>query len=368
MAQHTSFFRAIGITRQWLLLGLLGTLSACGPERSDAPPSGRSVFNEPLPNGNTFACSTCHALSEPADDGFRRPGHPFTGVLNRSNYKNGRLETFLEAANSCRDDWMGLQEPWGLDNAAYLALKAYLDLETSISGPEISFTIKDISDINLTATGNPDTGQTLFNQTCAICHARDAVGSDRALALIGSRLSLQEITERVRTSGPQQSTSYAGLTGGRMPFWSAERLTDKELADIAAFVLANDPTPAASTTETPTQTRRRRCAPSHERVGKTAVLSGRRRINGTATIVDDCTIRIDNFDFDGGGIDVRIYGGLNGNYDDGFAMGENLVRSTGYFGETLTVQLPPGRTLDEVDGISVWCIPIEVSFGEGTFE
>ena len=103
-------------------------------------------------------------------------------------------------------------------------------------------------------------------------------------------------------------------------------------------------------------------------MGQTATLSGRNRVGGTATIVDNCTIQIDNFNFDGGGIDVRIYGGLNGNYDDGFSMGTNLVRSSGYFGETLTVQLPPGRTLDEVDGISVWCIPIEVSFGEGTFE
>jgi hypothetical protein len=31
------------------------------------------------------------------------------------------------------------------------------------------------------------------------------------------------------------------------------------------------------------------------------------------------------------------------------------------------ITLPSGRSLDEVDGLSVWCVPVGVSFGDGLF-
>jgi hypothetical protein len=30
--------------------------------------------------------------------------------------------------------------------------------------------------------------------------------------------------------------------------------------------------------------------------------------------------------------------------------------------------LPEGRTLDELDGISIWCVAVGVDFGSGRFE
>ena len=88
----------------------------------------------------------------------------------------------------------------------------------------------------------------------------------------------------------------------------------------------------------------------------------------TATIVNDCTIRIDDFFFDGNGIDVRIYAGLGGDYDGGFAITGDLFNfPTGYNGATVYAVLPEGRTLDDLDGISVWCVTAKVDFGSGTF-
>src|ERR1041384_6211788 len=56
---------------------------------------GRDVYEEPLSDGNTFSCKTCHALSEPSDDGLRRPGHPIGNATRRSRWKQGKVTNFL---------------------------------------------------------------------------------------------------------------------------------------------------------------------------------------------------------------------------------------------------------------------------------
>ena len=42
--------------------------------------------------------------------------------------------------------------------------------------------------------------------------------------------------------------------------------------------------------------------------------------------------------------------------------------STPYDGETITATLPPGRTLEELGAVSIWCVDIPVDFGSGTFQ
>ncbi|MGB5312832.1 MAG: hypothetical protein WBN38_12255 [Polyangiales bacterium] len=73
---------------------------------------------------------------------------------------------------------------------------------------------------------------------------------------------------------------------------------------------------------------------------------------------------------DGAGIDVRFYRGLGGNYAAGFSMSyEDLRRPEGYDGsEAVYAQLPEDRTLDDLDGISAWCVPVAASFGDGLFQ
>jgi hypothetical protein len=87
-----------------------------------------------------------------------------------------------------------------------------------------------------------------------------------------------------------------------------------------------------------------------------------------AEIVDDCTIVLREFTYDGAGIDVRLYGGLGGDYDNGFAMGDDLVRSGGYDGDTLEFILPPDKSLNDLDGVSVWCVDVGVDFGSASFD
>jgi hypothetical protein len=172
---------------------------------------------------------------------------------------------------------------------------------------------------------------------------------------------------RVRTSGSASSTVYPGLTGGRMPVWSADRLSDTELIDIAAYLETStgsgDPGPG----EVPGD-ELRECDSTHAKIGQTATLvEAFHDVGGVATIVDDCTIRIDNFTFDGTGINVQIYGGEGEDYARGFSVSGDIRRATAYAGESITVQLPENLTLDDLDGLSVWCVPAGASFGDGQF-
>jgi hypothetical protein len=110
------------------------------------------------------------------------------------------------------------------------------------------------------------------------------------------------------------------------------------------------------------------CTTNHATVGWVASLSTiAHNVSGQATIVDDCTIRIDNFNYDGGGLpDVFVYAGLNGDYAGGFAIGDNLFGMS-HSDETLNLTLPQMRTLDDLNGISVWCVQAQVDFGSGMF-
>lgn len=109
------------------------------------------------------------------------------------------------------------------------------------------------------------------------------------------------------------------------------------------------------------------CATANQRVGWVAPLSQKEAgVSGTATMVNDCTIKLQHFNYDGSGIAVYVYAGKGGDYKDGFAISDNIVGKS-FTDATLTFTLPAGKTLSDVDGISVWCADAGVSFGDGLF-
>ena len=110
------------------------------------------------------------------------------------------------------------------------------------------------------------------------------------------------------------------------------------------------------------------CTSNHARVGHAAELSTLfHDTTGTATILDDCTIKVTGFSYDGTGLDVRFYGALGSDFENGFAMTEDLRKNGGYDNETLTIDMPDGHSFDEVDSLSLWCVDVGISFGEGVF-
>jgi hypothetical protein len=124
---------------------------------------------------------------------------------------------------------------------------------------------------------------------------------------------------------------------------------------------------ASSTTPTAANPGAQTCAKTSAKIGQVATLQTRAHaVAGTATIIDNCTIELRNFSYDGGGLpDVFAYGGKAGNYAAGFAFGKNLF-GTRLTNATVTLTLKDGD-LDNLDGISIWCIRAGVSFGDGLF-
>lgn len=354
----------------------LSVLAALGcdadPDAGDPPPgmpepTGELLFMNRHDDGNTFACNTCHAMTEPTAD-FRRPGHPLGDAAMRPDFKNGQVGTLLEAVNSCRTEWM-VAPPFEAEDPRWQALAGFL-ADAAGDAPAESLAFEIVAPPDDLAGGDAAAGRDTFDGTCAVCHGASATGTQLAPPLNGAFLTADLIAQRVRTSGVVDSPVYDGLTGGRMPFWSADRLSDAELRDVIAFVAQNDPGEVVPEPDPePEMVNPGDCASSHPLVGSVATFEGfSHQVGGTATVVDDCTIRLDEFTFDGQGVNVQLYGGLDGAYQDGFSMSGDLRRSPAYAGESLTFTLPAGVTLDDLDGVSVWCVPVGINFGDARFE
>lgn len=94
-------------------------------------------------------------------------------------------------------------------------------------------------------------------------------------------------------------------------------------------------------------------------------------VSGTATVLDLDRLRIDDFTYDGQGLDVFFYLGqedTDASFIGGLAIGEQLVGTV--FDGTQTpiiVQMPAGQSLADYGAISVWCVDATVSFGSGSF-
>ena len=111
------------------------------------------------------------------------------------------------------------------------------------------------------------------------------------------------------------------------------------------------------------------CGASDPRVGKSAALRGYfHRVSGNVRIVDDCTLAIDNFTYDGGGLDVRVYAGRDRSFENGISLTGDIRRFGGYRNETLLVPLPAGVTLDDVRAVAIWCLAVNVNFGDAVLQ
>jgi len=355
-------------------------LVGCGDDApADPDPTdnadGQALYEQPHEDGNTFACATCHALEEPAADGYTRPGHPIGDAALRESYKNGQLSTFLEAVNTCRTEWLNTT-PFEESDPRWTDLKEYLTSEAESRNPDpepLTFEIVDPpSDID---GGDHVVGEDTFNGRCIVCHGSSGVGTERAPAIAGTMLPGDFIALKVRRSGDPNSTIYDTETPGAMPFWSADRISDDQLRDVIAFLAMSEPpeVPMDNTggerIDLSQDGAQSDCGSTNAKVGQTLTFNTiSHQVAGTATIVDDCTIQLDDFSFDGGGIDVHLLGGTDNTYSSpvGIDLSINMV-GTAFDGGSAEVRLPTGVTLDQFDGLSVWCVPVGFDFGSGQF-
>jgi mono/diheme cytochrome c family protein len=374
----------------------LGLLVACstGPSERGATSNGgaagatspavdgRAVYETPLTDGNSFACQTCHALSEPSRDGMRRPGHPIGDAPHRTSWKNGQATSFLQAVNSCVTEWM-VAPAWREDDARYLALREFLDADTGLSrAPNLSYQI--VAPPADFEGGDATRGQALFNRSCAVCHGADGRGTVRGPRVASSARLPEYVASRIRTSGSASSAVYPGLSGGVMPFWAEDRLSDAELVDLVAFVTSpaspdaanggggsagNQPDPGSTggASEASGGGGTTGCGTTHPRVGSIVDLginTGEGQVSGFVHVIDDCTLELRDFSYDGNGIDVRVYASETTAFKPGFSLGPNIVNRR-FDKETFRVTLPDGKTLDDFQWIGIWCIAVGANFGSG---
>ncbi len=94
-------------------------------------------------------------------------------------------------------------------------------------------------------------------------------------------------------------------------------------------------------------------------------------VSGTVSIVDEDTLRVDDFTYDGGGLSVYFYLGVEETqpaFAAGLPVGPQLLGQV-YTGSEppLMIDLPAGQTIQGWNAVTVWCVDVGVSFGQGTF-
>lgn len=111
------------------------------------------------------------------------------------------------------------------------------------------------------------------------------------------------------------------------------------------------------------------CGADHSLVGNTASLSTiHHRVAGNVRVVDNCTLEVTNFVYDGLGPRVFFYVANDRQFgsEAAFVVGPRL-NGTVYSGDTLTLKLPAGKSLDDMNSISVWCADVRIDFGSAMF-
>ncbi len=345
-------------------------IAACGPAAPTGDVSrGEAVYRQPLSDGNTYTCATCHGLTG-SDAPLRRAAHPIGGASKRGGWKNGGALTFLDAVNVCVKGWQGAPA-WSASEPRFLALSAYLDQQGDAAS-EKKLTFKQVPPPAVLTGGDVSRGRAVFNAACATCHGVDGIGSPRGPNLAGTQPAADYVASRVR----------GFPLVGRMPFWAEDRLSDGELIDLIAWLRLPPERPDAGvpdsgaldagvaqdagTTDAGTTPQ---CGSDHPRVGWVLDLQQRAHgVQGRITATSNCTLQLTNFSYDGNGIDVRMYGAPSiAQLGTGIVLGPQLYRpGNPWTNASLVLELPAGKTLDDVSALSVWCVAVGVSFGDGT--
>ena len=92
-------------------------------------------------------------------------------------------------------------------------------------------------------------------------------------------------------------------------------------------------------------------------------------VSGTVTIVDERTLRLDNFNYDGTAPAAYVYVtevDSRASQIAGRSVGPQITQA--FSNASITIQLPAGQTLDSFGAVSIWCVTFRANFGSGTFK
>lgn len=207
-----------------------------------APPDladGRAAFNDPGIGKYGVACATCHATvqnEEKEGDGLIRPGAPLWGVAKRKYWrgdeKKSAYPTLADAVDVCVQMFQGGPPLTGRER---LAIDTFLRaLGPKDPQPPLKIEPELEADLNYDREkyhgGDVERGRRVFFRSCHACHPKGGEGV--AGSLRGK--SIAEVATKVREGNGMLRGTRKGSDW--MPFYGANRLSDKQVADIAAYV------------------------------------------------------------------------------------------------------------------------------------
>ena len=250
--RKTSF--GLGSTLIVLCLIFLFTLPTHA-EISEQAQLGRELFYDPSFGGTLepkkisgLACGDCHAdFDEDANpDGKIRAGHSIIGVPHRGEAKGGMIKAdiFRRAAGGggfCYQHFLqrvpsDKVDPTAIPEEQAEALMAYFEhVSGENKGPQFELEMLDkeaasaAADKIVAMEGDAKKGWKLYGRACNDCHptARKAG--------IGSQLIRRKPPSNLQKALHKYAAKVRG-GGFIMPFYTEDRLSDQDIADIIAFL------------------------------------------------------------------------------------------------------------------------------------
>lgn len=231
---------------RWMIasVGLVAALVTWGMTAGQGRDAvvGKRLFGSGDWSKTGLRCWHCHAdfNEKKTPDEYVRPGHPMFNVGFRSEFQawDGRpLNTLEQAITTCMERWITERKEDSLvgekaETHRVRQLVAYLQTE-ELSPERKSKPIdpdratKLPSDRTL-SVGDPSLGDGVFRRSCEHCHRHD--GSGPGPSLLRNGYSRYQIGKKIR------GIDNAGLRGLAMPPISKDRLSDREMLNVIAYV------------------------------------------------------------------------------------------------------------------------------------
>jgi mono/diheme cytochrome c family protein len=221
-------------------LVLLGGLTALAQGAGDIE-KGRKMFVETGEEFDYPSCAHCHATVAPEEEakstGHIRPGFPVRDTAHRGAWKNkkrGTLATAADAGNICV---VAFQKRARLSPARLADLEAYLRANSpdrEVKPRKIGYNPALPASLD---GGDAERGKKTVGLYCGGCHGK----SDEHFAFNLRARSKKKRKVAMKVRGYIRDTrSESGMrfkpSSGMMSFFAKDRLPDRDLLDIIAYV------------------------------------------------------------------------------------------------------------------------------------
>lgn len=204
--------------------------------------AGKELYNWKS-DKNNIACADCHSDGTNDDRPLTKYFSTIKGAAKRTSaflgtVKKEDMAKTASGATNCWERFLKQKNPMNGDQIA--SLNAYYESVSKGDEPtEIKYTsfalptpdktrLAPEQDAILKMTGDKDKGEKVFNSACMFCH--------------GDKSTVKDVDKLFdKFEGNPKSITYMVRTGKKaMPFFNTETVTNQDIADVAAYILARN--------------------------------------------------------------------------------------------------------------------------------